>query len=80
MRVELLAPSGDTWTWGPEEAVETVSGPAEDFCLVVAQRRHVDDTQLKVTGEIARDWMLKAQCFAGPATDGPKPGDRVVKL
>ncbi|UCD58142.1 MAG: TIGR03084 family protein, partial [Candidatus Hydrogenedentota bacterium] len=41
VRVELTAPSGTVWTWGPEDTAEKVSGPAEDFCLVVAQRRHV---------------------------------------
>ena len=78
VRVELTAPSGDVWTWGPEDVPDKVSGPAEDFCLVVAQRRHVDDTWLETVGEGARDWMLKAQCFAGPPTDGPKAGERVV--
>ena len=76
--MELEAPSGDKWTWGPEDATDKITGPAEGFCLVVAQRRHVDDTDLVVSGEVAREWMLKAQCFAGPATDGPKSGDRVV--
>jgi len=79
VRVELTAPSGGVWTWGPEDMPDKISGPAEDFCLVVAQRRHVDDTRLEVGGETARDWMLKAQCFAGPPTDGPKPGERVVQ-
>jgi len=77
VRVELAAPSGAIWTWGPDDAPDEVSGPAEDFCLVVAQRRHVDDTRLEVVGETARDWMLKAQCFAGPPTGGPPPGERV---
>lgn len=79
VRVELRAPSGAVWTWGPEDAEQQISGPAEDFCLVVVQRRHVDDTALAVTGDAARDWMLKAQCFAGPPVDGPKPGQRVVQ-
>jgi uncharacterized protein (TIGR03084 family) len=78
VRVELTAPSGDIWTWGPEDAADKVSGPAEDFCLIVAQRRHVDDTRIETVGDTARDWMLKAQCFAGPPTDGPPPGERVV--
>ncbi len=73
IRVELTAPSGEVWTWGSADATATVSGPAEDFCLVVTQRRHVDDTRLEVDGEIARDWMTKAQAFAGGATDGPAP-------
>lgn len=80
VRVELSAPSGTVWTWGPEEAAEKIIGPAGDFCLVVVQRRHVDDTGLKIVGETAYDWMLKAQCFAGPPTDGPRPGERVVQL
>ena len=73
VRVELTAPTGGVWRFGPDEAAESVVGPAEDFCLVVTQRRHVDDTDLHVTGEAARDWMLKAQAFAGTPTDGPTP-------
>ena len=71
--VELAAPSGAAWTWGPVEAADRVGGPAEDFCLVVTQRRHLDDTALHVEGENAREWLLFAQAFAGPATDGPPP-------
>lgn len=70
--VELTAPSGETWTYGDDvPGAERISGPAEDFCLVVTQRRHVDDTALVVEGDAARDWMERAQAFAGPATDGP---------
>ena len=73
VRVTLNAPSGDLWEWGEAGAAATVTGPAEQFCLVVTQRRHVDDTDLTVTGDIARDWMTKAQAFAGGATQGPPP-------
>ena len=73
IRVELLSPAGETWTFGPDEADATVRGPAEQFCQVVTQRRHLDDTELTVDGEIARDWLIKAQAYAGPATDGPAP-------
>lgn len=71
VRVELLSPSGERWFYGPEGAVESVQGSAEDFCLVVTQRRHVDDTALTVTA-LGRDWLEKAQAFAGPSTDGPE--------
>ncbi len=77
--VALTAPSGDLWTWGPTDAKQRISGPAQDFCLVVVQRRHVADTTLDVKGDVARDWMEKAQCFAGPPVTGPRPGQRVVK-
>ncbi len=73
VRVELTAPSDAVWTWGDDEATDTVTGRAQDFCLVVTQRRHVDDTDLAVSGEAARDWMTKAQAFAGGPTTGPDP-------
>ncbi len=76
-RVELTGPSGELWTWGPEDVAESICGTAEDFCLVVVQRRHVDDTNLKITGDVMHDWMLIAQAFAGPPATGPKPGERV---
>lgn len=72
--VVLDAPSGATWTYGDDApGAERITGPAEDFCLVVTQRRHVEDTALAVEGEVARDWMARAQAFAGPPTDGPAP-------
>jgi uncharacterized protein (TIGR03084 family) len=73
IRLELSAPSGAHWQWGPADAGGVVTGPALDFCLVVTQRRHVDDTSLALTGEHARDWLCKAQAFAGPPTNGPQP-------
>ena len=75
-RVELVSPVGEPWAWGPEDAAESVCGSTEDFCLVVVQRRHVDDTDLKVEGDLVRNWMLIAQAFAGPPAQGPKPGER----
>ncbi len=74
VRVELTGPSGEIWSWGPEEAEDMVKGPAEDFCLVVVQRRHVADTDLIINGETAQQWMSIAQAFAGPPAEGRKPG------
>ncbi len=45
-RVELTAPSGETWVWGPEDAEQRVAGAAYDFCLLATQRVHRDDTDL----------------------------------
>lgn len=74
VRVELNGPSGDLWTWGPEASVEVIQGDALDFCLVVAQRRHYQDTGLTIKGDTAEKWMSVAQAFAGPPDQGPKPG------
>jgi uncharacterized protein (TIGR03084 family) len=75
IRVELDAPSGAIWTWGPEDAEDSVTGPALDFCLAVTQRRHLDDVSLLVEGPVATEWMSFAQAFAGPAGTGRKPGE-----
>lgn len=73
VRVELTGPRGELWNWGDEHAPEWVMGTALDFCLVVTQRRHVDDTELAVMGAGANEWMVIAQCFAGGPTLGPAP-------
>lgn len=74
IRVELDAPDGSTWAWGPAEATDRVTGPALDFCLAVTQRRHRDDTALTITGPAATEWMTIAQAFAGDAGTGREPG------
>lgn len=69
-RVVLTSPSGETWAWGPEDAAQTVSGSAYDFCLLVTQRVHRDDTDLVAVGADAEHWLTIAQAFAGPAGTG----------
>lgn len=66
--VSLTSPSGQTWEWGEPSAADSVTGPAEDFCLLVAQRRHLADLSLTVTGDAAAEWMSLAQAFAGEAS------------
>jgi uncharacterized protein (TIGR03084 family) len=69
VRVEL-----DQCTFGPEDAANVVRGPALDFCLVVTQRRHVDDTSLVAEGDVAKQWLSIAQAYAGPPGQGREPG------
>jgi uncharacterized protein (TIGR03084 family) len=72
VRVELIGPSGTTSTWN-DDADSSIIGPVEDFCMVVAQRRHLEDTDIVVTGETATRWMEIAQVFAGPPGPGRAP-------
>lgn len=74
--VELSAPDGSLWTWGEPSAIDFVRGSAQDFCLLVTQRRHRSDTRLQWAGEGAELWTQLAQCFAGDPADGPAPGVR----
>lgn len=70
IRVEITAPDGQIWGWGPEDASNRVTGSALDFCLAVTQRRHLDDLNLKISGTTANQWMTIAQTYAGPAGTG----------
>lgn len=76
VRVELSAPDGSTWAWGPQDAANRVAGPAEDFALVVTQRRVAADAALRTQGPIAAQWLPIAQCFAGAGqiTDPQRAG------
>ena len=65
IRLELAAPDGTTWAYGPDDAADVVTGPALDFCLVATHRRHRDDVDLKATGPVADEWLDVAQTFAG---------------
>jgi len=73
-RVELTAPSGELWVWGPEDAAQSVRGPAYDFCLLVTQRVNRGDTGLVALGDDAEHWLGIAQAFAGPPGPGREPG------
>jgi uncharacterized protein (TIGR03084 family) len=77
--LQLTSPSGQLWMWGVETAAERISGPAEDFALVVCQCRNIRDTGLDVQGAVAEKWMSIAQCFAGGPADPPPPGARAPK-
>jgi uncharacterized protein (TIGR03084 family) len=74
-RVDLTAPSGDLWSWGPEDAMQTVTGPAYDFCLLVTQRVNRADTSLVAIGRDANLWLNIAQAFAGPPGEGREARD-----
>ena len=69
-RVELRAPDGSTWTWGPDDAPQKVTGSAEDFCTLVTQRRPRAVLDVTAEGDDAQRWLTIAQAFAGP----PGPG------
>ncbi|MDL9937866.1 TIGR03084 family metal-binding protein [Gordonia sp. ABSL1-1] len=69
-RYEIVAPSGEVWTWGPDEARDVIRGPAVDFCELVTQRRAPDELALEFVGDDAHAWSSIAQCFAGPPGTG----------
>ena len=68
--LQLTAPDGERWDFGDATSSQRVTGPAEDFCLLVTQRRHRADTGLEAHGPLADEWLDIAQCFAGPPGAG----------
>ncbi len=75
VRVALRGSSGRTRVWN-DTAQACVTGPLLDFCLVVTQRRHPDDTRLVIEGNLAARWMQIAQAYAGPPGPGRPPSGR----
>ncbi|MEV0372303.1 TIGR03084 family metal-binding protein [Streptomyces sp. NPDC050636] len=74
-RVELRAPDGTVWAYGPADAAQRVTGDALEFCLLVTQRVHRDDAlSLRAEGADAERWLGIAQAFAGPPGKGRQPG------
>ena len=50
--------------------MQRVAGSAYEFCLLVTQRIHRDDTDLVAEGDDAEKWLTIAQAFAGPPGEG----------
>ena len=68
--VELRGPGGDTWSWGPSDAAQRVTGSAEEFCFLVTQRRPLTALDITASGTDAQRWLKIAQAFAGPPGEG----------
>lgn len=71
---ELVAPSGEVWRFGPDDAQQHISGTAADFCLLVTRRRHRDDLDLAAVGQEAHRWLDIAQAYHGAPGPGRSPG------
>ena len=69
-RIELTAPDGTEWVWGPDDAAQRVTGTALDFCYLVTQRRARAGLDLRARGADAEKWLDIAQAFAGPPGQG----------
>ncbi|WP_330478431.1 TIGR03084 family metal-binding protein [Streptomyces platensis] len=78
-RVELRAPDGTVWEYGPPEATQRVTGTALEFCLLVTQRAHrADLPSVRAEGADAERWLEIAQAFAGPPGKGREPSGKAA--
>ncbi|HBD21206.1 MULTISPECIES: TIGR03084 family metal-binding protein [Dietzia] len=76
VHVALTQADGTVLEFGPADAEQRVTGPILDFCLLVTQRVHLDDTALEADGEDALGWLRIAQAFAGLPGSGREKGAR----
>nr|WSW64820.1 TIGR03084 family metal-binding protein [Streptomyces sp. NBC_00995] len=73
-RYELTAPTNNTtWTFGPPNATNRITGPATDFALLVSRRRHPNNLNLHTQGPHTQKYLHIAQAYRGPAGTGPQP-------
>ena len=64
IRLELTAPSGETWTLGPDDAPTVVRGSASDWCRLVARRDRDGCAQrLQAQGPDAANVIKHARAF-----------------
>ena len=78
--VNLVSPTGESWTFNDRDEDNKVEGSAVDFCHVVTQGRNIRDVNLIVIGKPATEWMAIAQCFAGPPETPPVTGSREINF
>ena len=66
VRVELVSPNGDQWSWGPDDATNKVSANAYEFCKVITRRIPVAESAVETHGVLAQKWMEIAQPWIEP--------------
>jgi uncharacterized protein (TIGR03084 family) len=65
VRAALVGPSGDRWSYGPDQAACTIAGPASEFVRVAARRiSPAEATGLTGTGEKADDVLELVRTYA----------------
>ncbi|MCG2801981.1 MAG: TIGR03084 family metal-binding protein [Cellulomonas sp.] len=72
--LDLVLPSGASWSKGDPDAADRITGTARDWALVAVRRRRWQDTGLDVVGAHARQYAEVVQTFAGGAATAPSPG------
>ena len=64
VRVELTLPSGATWSTGPEDASNRITGAGGEYCRVFVQRlRPSDAVTLRAEGAAAADVLSVARAY-----------------
>jgi uncharacterized protein (TIGR03084 family) len=64
LRLELSAPNGEEWVYGPKSASQTIRGEAGEWARVAVQRlSYTKATSLKAKGALAQQALEVAQAY-----------------
>lgn len=64
LRVEVTGPSGEAWSFGPDDATDRITGPAGQWCRLAVQRISRDQaTDLAADGPLADLALTHARAF-----------------
>jgi uncharacterized protein (TIGR03084 family) len=64
LRIEVAGPNGEDWCYGPDDATDTIRGPAGVWCRRAVQRISVEQaSELTVDGPLAALAVRHARAF-----------------
>ena len=61
--LDLRAPDGTQWHYGPSETIDVISGTAGEWCRVVTRRRRAEDTSLRAATPLAALALTVARAY-----------------
>ena len=63
LRLELVSPSGDNWTYGDGDAPQSLTGSAAHWCRVATRRMDAADSDLVANGSLAQAVLTVARAY-----------------
>jgi uncharacterized protein (TIGR03084 family) len=64
LRIDVAGPSGDVWSFGPDDATDRITGPAGQWCRLAVQRITRDQApDLQGDGPLADLALTHARAF-----------------
>ncbi|GAC1411545.1 MAG: TIGR03084 family metal-binding protein [Actinomycetota bacterium] len=64
LRVDLLAPGDQLWSFGPEDATDRITGDAAEYCILGVQRMRLEDAKsLRAQGPLAEQTLQVLRAF-----------------
>lgn len=71
LRLNLTSPSGERWTYGDENAPQSISGPASHWCRVATRRMDAADSDLVADGPLAQSVQTIARAYLSDGASHP---------